>query len=59
MGSLIAGFFIDRILVAADSYSSSLGSGRAMKLFPLSHLPTVITGRGSAGLLAQIALDAG
>lgn len=47
MSALISGVYLDRILVATDTYSAG-ASGRAQKLFPLPQLPAVLAGRGSA-----------
>jgi hypothetical protein len=58
MSALISPIFLGRMLLVTDTYAASV-VGAAQKLYPLPAFPALIAGRGSARLLATVALEAG
>jgi hypothetical protein len=61
MSIIIAGVFADHVLIATDTYCVSLhGPYRFVsKAWPITHLPAVVTGRGTSGLITELATQAG
>jgi hypothetical protein len=55
MSIIIAGVLADHVLIATDTYCVSLhGPYRFVsKAWPITHLPAVVTGRGTSGLITD------
>jgi hypothetical protein len=60
MSIILATITLERVIVVTDSYAvAANGPARWPKIFPLVSLAALISGRGSARLIAAVAMEAG
>jgi hypothetical protein len=61
MSIIIAGVFADHVLIATDTFCVNQNGpyGFVSKAWPITHLPAVVTGRGTSGLITELATQAG